>query len=281
MPVDLKRINGPENTVSYKLYTPSKTFKEELKCLFKSNNKRQDGRNSLEHRKMFIKTGIVSQAKGSAYLELGNTKVIVSVFDPREIPNKTDYSQKGVLYCEFKYATFSCPQRRNFQQDSEEKQNSIILKQSLEPAVCLHEFPNFQVDIYALILENDGSSLSAAVTCACVALAHASVPMYDLVTAVTMGVVDNQILMDPTLKEQQLCEVFDETDTKSDHGIIVTSFMSTHQQISQFYQTGNINLENISKSISISTDASGDIKLLIEKCIVNHVLKGANKSNEE
>lgn len=35
-----------------------------------------------------LKLNVISKAKGSAYIEMGNTKVIVSVFDPREIPNK-------------------------------------------------------------------------------------------------------------------------------------------------------------------------------------------------
>lgn len=35
-----------------------------------------------------LKLNVISKAKGSAYIEMGNTKVIVSVFDPREVPNK-------------------------------------------------------------------------------------------------------------------------------------------------------------------------------------------------
>lgn len=35
-----------------------------------------------------LKLNVISKAKGSAYIEMGKTKVIVSVFDPREIPNK-------------------------------------------------------------------------------------------------------------------------------------------------------------------------------------------------
>lgn len=83
-----------------------------------------------------MKTGVVSQAKGSAYIEVDNTKVICSVFDPREIPNRLEYSQHGELYCVFKYATFSCAMRRSHQQDAEEKELSLNLKRALEPAVC-------------------------------------------------------------------------------------------------------------------------------------------------
>lgn len=49
-----------------------------------------------------------------------------------------------------------------------------------------HEFPNFQVDVYVLVLQNDGSALAAAINCAGLALADASVPMYDLVSAASL-----------------------------------------------------------------------------------------------
>lgn len=49
-----------------------------------------------------------------------------------------------------------------------------------------HQFSNFQVDVYVLVLENDGSCLAAAITCANLALANAGVPMHDLVTGVSL-----------------------------------------------------------------------------------------------
>ena len=44
---------------------------------------------------------------------------------------------KGQLSCEFKFATFSCRERRGYQQDGEEKDFSVQLLEALEPAVCL------------------------------------------------------------------------------------------------------------------------------------------------
>ncbi|XP_065168184.1 exosome complex component MTR3-like [Atheta coriaria] len=285
MPIDNRRINGPENTVPYTLFTKlnTKSFKEQVQDAIPVNGKRSDGRKHLEHRKIFLKTGVVSQAKGSAYIEVGKTKVIVSCYDPREIPNKADYCQKGELYCEFKFATFSCVQRRMFQQDAEEKQNSIILKQALEPAVCLHEFPNFQVDIYALVLENDGSALSASITAAGVALAQASIPMYDLVTGLSIGIIENTFIVDPSIKEEQLCDITDTNEgeqTASEHGLIIMSMLNTHEQISQFYQTGNIALENISKSIDILTQVNKEIVPLVQKCLTNYVLKSVQEKED-
>lgn len=48
------------------------------------------------------------------------------------------------------------------------------------------EFPNFQVDVYATVLDNGGSALAAAIMAASLALANAGVPMFGLVTASTV-----------------------------------------------------------------------------------------------
>ena len=188
----------------------------------------------------------------------------------------------GALYCEFKYATFSCPTRRSHQQDAEEKQNSMTLKQALEPAVCRHEFPNFQVDVYALVLENDGSTVSAAITCAGAALANAGIPMFDLITSVTLGVQGNILFLDPTLKEENLCNTAMKVATESvhydNHGIIIMSMLHTNEQVSGFQQTGNINSESMDKAIKLLVEASKSIVPLVKKCLVKHVLKNTDSS---
>lgn len=69
-----------------------------------------------------------------------------------------------------------------------------------------HEFPNFQVDVYVLVLENDGSVLAAAINCAGLALADASVPMYDLVSAATMVCnCQNRLIMSLYMLNYKVC----------------------------------------------------------------------------
>ena len=41
------------------------------------------------------------------------------------------------------------------------------------------------MDVYALVLENGGSALGAAIMAASLALANASVPMFGIVTTIT------------------------------------------------------------------------------------------------
>ena len=66
-----------------------------------SKSKRQDGRSKDDHRPIFLRTGVISQARGSAYVEQGNTKVMCGVYGPREIPRRSDFSMKGVLSCRY------------------------------------------------------------------------------------------------------------------------------------------------------------------------------------
>ncbi|XP_034947589.1 exosome complex component MTR3-like [Chelonus insularis] len=277
---DHKRVNGPEVTIPYQLFFDANNqTKENPENYLK---RRADGRAFNETRKMFAKTGIVSQAKGSAYIELGKTKLVCSVFDPREIPNKTSYSQQGSLYCEFKYAPFSCEKRRIHQQDAEEKEYSLIMQRSLEPAVCRHEFPNFQVDIYVLVLDNGGSCLGAAITAASLALANASISMFGLVTAVTAGVFADTVFLDPTIEEELLCNTFPSASYKSEnHGIIVQASLPQHSQISELYFVGNIDFNLIKSTMDILLSTSNDLCLVMQQCLVKSVIKTLKEKEKE
>ncbi|PSN29919.1 Exosome complex component MTR3 [Blattella germanica] len=281
MPGDSRRIQGPENTTPYSLYVKSKSASKNTIKEIINKGIRKDGRNFNEQRRIYIKTGVISQAKGSAYIEQNNTKVICSAFDPREIPRKSDYSLNGELYCEFKFAPFSCSKWKGHQPDAYEKECGLMLRRALEPAVCRHEFPNFQVDVYALVLENDGSALAAAITCAGLALADASVPMYDLVVAATLGIHGEHKFLDPTVEEESICNIPPQTGDLSDHGIITAAFSPAHQQISEFSQTGAMSLECVASSIDLLTAACEKIYPLSQQCLLKSVTKTLKKKQKE
>ncbi|XP_049763666.1 exosome complex component MTR3-like [Schistocerca cancellata] len=279
MGTDSRRIQGPENSTSYLLHVekPDLTYAEYIKSICPSNGVRACGRHMDEQRKVYMKTGVVSQAKGSAYLEQGRTKVVCSVFDPREIPRKSEYSINGELYCEFKYAPFSCKKRRGHQQDSEEKQYSLMLRRALEPAVCRHEFPNFQVDVYVLVLENDGCALAAAINSAALALADASVPMYDLVCAATLGIHGDMKFTDPTAEEEDLCNTTPQDGTNLNHGTVTATLLPTHQQISEYTQSGIMDIGSVTDAINILMKLCEAVYPLSKQCLVKHVARMSKK----
>lgn len=157
------------------------------------------------------------------------------------------------------------------------------MQRSLEPSVCRHEFPNFQVDIYALVLDNDGSCLSAAITAASLALANASIPMFGLVTAVTAGIYQDKIFLDPTLAEEDLCLALPSSPhnkQSNNHGIIMQASLPQHEQIAELHFSGDIDLNNIKPVLDKLTDTSKDISLVIQQRLVKSVLKTLNNNEK-
>jgi len=203
-----------------------------------------------------LKAGIISQAKGSAYIEMGKTKVICSVYGPREIAKRLDFRINGQIYCDFKFAPFACKLRKGFQQDSEERDLSQVLKQALEPAVCLHKFPKAQVDIFVVVLNNDGGAFSGAITAAGVALANAGIPMYDVLLGCSLHCNNDQLLLDPTGSEENELISSSSKDSSSRIGNVTLGLMPSLQQVTSLIQDGAIE-----KTVAIQA-----IKSLIDHC---------------
>jgi len=159
---------------------------------------------------IFMKTDCVSEAAGSSYIEIGNTKILCSVYGPREVLRKDDYDFKVAnLNCEFRFASFSCfMQRRGTlsQRDQalDEKNFSSVIEEALKPSILLHRYPKSQIDLYILCLQNDIDSkniLSASVIASSMALLNASIELYDLITAYTYMPVNLTVSYMPQLHQ--------------------------------------------------------------------------------
>ncbi|XP_029207157.1 exosome complex component MTR3-like isoform X1 [Acropora muricata] len=258
MPAENRRIVGPEISQPVAL----RQRKRHPKPLMNGDSLRQDGRKVNELRSVFIRSGVVSSARGSSYIEMQRTKVTCAVYGPRESSKQQEFSQKGKLTCEFKFAPFSCPQRRHYIQDSEEKEFSSFIVQALEPALCLDKFPKAQVDIFITVIENDGNALSAGVLCASVALGEAGVEMYDLVSSCSLVQKGVTSIMDPTFEESASSEV---------DGKITVAFLPTMNVISGVLQDGELNHDQAIKAVKCCMEGSVRVCPVLQECLVQTV----------
>ncbi|KAM4614585.1 exosome complex component MTR3 [Discoglossus pictus] len=193
MPGDTRRVRGPEQSQSPLLYVPG--FGAQSPAL-----PARSGRGLSEPRAVFARAGLLSQSKGSAYLELGarGTKVLCSVQGPRG-----GEQAQGRLVCELRWAPFS----RSSQVGPPPRTAGLFLQESLEPAVRLERYPRAELVVWVLVLEDRGSALPAAVTCAALALADAGIEMYDL--AVGCGLSrgpGGEMRLDPEDVEEEAAE---------------------------------------------------------------------------
>lgn len=200
----------------------------------------------------------------------------VAVFDPREIPKNNKFREHGELFCDFKFATFSSWKRKPPQSDTEEKCLALAMKRALQPAVCLYTFPNFQVDVFVHVLENDGSALAAAITAAGLAIADAGIPMYDVVTASTVAIQEKSFLIDPTSVEEEIC-----TLRGVEHGVVTLARLATLEQVSEVYQTGYLSVPAVKRAIEMLAKTNGLIAPLVRQLLVKKVNKDVKLLQQE
>lgn len=165
--------------------------------LIDENGKRTDGRTINELRNVKITVGAVKNADGSAYIEFGKNKIIVAVYGPREVhPKHMALPDRCVLRCRYHMSPFSTDTRKNPAPSRREVEISKVMRESLEPALMLEDYPRAAIDVYVEVLQSDGGSRCAGITAASVALADAGINMKDLVAACAAGKVDEKIVLD-------------------------------------------------------------------------------------
>src|SRR5919205_3677643 len=150
--------------------------------LIDENGRRTDGRTADELREIKINVGVVKNADGSAFIEFGKNKIIVAVYGPREVhPKHMAQPDRCVLRCRYHMSPFSTDTRKNPAPSRRETEISKVMREALEPALMLEDYPRAAIDVYVEVLQSDGGSRCACNTSTNIALADAGINMRDLV----------------------------------------------------------------------------------------------------
>jgi exosome complex component RRP41 len=169
----------------------------QIRNLIDEKGKRTDGRTADELRGIKITVGRIKNADGSALIEFGNNKIVVAVYGPREVhPKHMALPDRCVLRCRYHMSPFSTDTRKNPAPSRREIEISKVMRESLEPALILEDYPRSAIDVFVEVLQADGGSRCAGITAASVALADAGINMRDIVAACAAGKVDDKIVID-------------------------------------------------------------------------------------
>ena len=141
---DRRRNLGPEVSVRPVLDPTIFTSAENDQALLDpSTYQRHDGRYPEQLRPLTIKMGIVSRAPGSAYVELGSTKLVCTAYGPRSSAARTaakTFRTLGNVSCELNYAPFSSLKRLPHQPvrcEAYEPNNNLMCNRRLRKRISL------------------------------------------------------------------------------------------------------------------------------------------------
>lgn len=169
-----------------------------------SYTKRVDGRGMDQMRPIKAKVGVIPRADGSAYFKIGNTFAYAAVYGPRNLhPKFLQDPSKGILRCNYNMMPFSGSGNRvRPGQNRRAKEISIVTEKALLPVLDLSEYPNSVVDVFIEFPMTEAGSRCAGICAASMALADAGLKMKDLVSAVSVGRVDDKVIVDLDYSEE-------------------------------------------------------------------------------
>ncbi|MCP3685886.1 MAG: exosome complex exonuclease Rrp41 [bacterium] len=166
--------------------------------------KREDGRKFDETRKITAEVGVIKNADGSAMFQIGNTQAYAAVYGPRNLfPKFMQNPTKGILRVKYNMMPFSGSGDRVRPGTSRRsKEIAMVTANALTSVVNLDDFPNAVVDVFIELPQTDAGTRCAGICAASMALADAGISMKDLVSSVSVGKVDDKVVVDLSYAEE-------------------------------------------------------------------------------
>jgi ribonuclease PH len=184
---------------------------------------RIDKRSNIDLRPVKITRRYLKYPLGSVLIEMGETKVICTVSMEDKVPPFLKGTNQGWLTAEYGMLPGSTPERKvrdivkgAINGRSQEIQR--LIGRSLRAVVDFSKLGERTLWIDADVIQADGGTRTAAITGAFVALYDAleklrregiikEIPIKEFVAAVSVGIVDGEILLDLSANEDMRAEV--------------------------------------------------------------------------
>ena len=237
----------------------------------KKNIERSDGRKYDELRKITAKVGIIPNADGSALFALGKTIAIAAVYGPRQLhPQHMQNPSRAVLRCNYDLLSFSVSDRKKPGPSRRSQEISKVTEWALVPVLDLREFPNTVIDVQIYILQADAGTRTAGINAASLALAHAGIPMRDLICSVAVGKLDKNLVVDLTKEEED----FEEGEGATDFAM---AKIANSDEFTLMQLDGKIQPEVINEVTKLATEACKQIYEVQKKALKDVVESNGGK----
>lgn len=234
-----------------------KTSQKKTEKLIDEKDIRADGRKLNEMRPVKIEVGILSNADGSAYIEMGKNKILAAVYGPREIhPKHQALPDRAALRCRYHMAPFSVQERKSPAPSRREHELSKVIREALEPSIFTEYYPRTAIDLFIEVLQADGGTRCAGIIVASLALADAGIPMRDLVSACAAGKVDGRLVLD-----------LNDVEDKGGEADMPLAYMPNYNAITLLQMDGMLTGEEFEKVLNIALEGCKQINQLQKEAL--------------
>lgn len=232
---------------------------------------RIDGRKPHELRAVTCRLGVFDQADGSAYFEVGNTRVLAAVYGPHEVRSGSknkQHHERAVINCQYSQAVFSTSTRKQRPRgDYRSLEITNCVKEVVETAVLTTTYPHSQIDIFLEVLQADGGVLSACINAASLALIHAGITLKDVVVAASAGIIAEKPIVDVNYTEEGV----------SSSPVFTIAMLAKTKEILALESTGRLNMDSLVEIQNTATEACEKMYAVMKETILEHLSEAENK----
>jgi ribonuclease PH len=180
---------------------------------------RSDSRGLDKIRKVTITRNYLKYAEGSCMIELGNTRVICSASVEENVPPFLKNSGTGWVTAEYGMLPRSCATRIQRGKDSGRTYEiQRLVGRSLRAVTEMQKLGERTIWIDCDVIQGDGGTRTASITGSFIALVDAlhklkkgglinGIPIKDFVAATSVGMLNQDLLLDLTYEEDSRAEV--------------------------------------------------------------------------
>jgi ribonuclease PH len=231
---------------------------------------RKDHRGNSELRSISIKKDINIHAEGSVEVSFGNTKVICNASIENNVPRWMKNHDNGWVTAEYGMLPRSTNERMGREaargkQSGRTQEIQRLIGRSLRQSVNLKYLKGKTIHVDCDVIQADGGTRTASITGGCVALFQAIKNHHDdqrairsYVAAVSLGVLNNQVILDLDYKEDSKAETDLNLVMTEDGGII---------EIQGTGEEAPFSINQLNEIITIGSDAISDIIEIQKTCL--------------
>src|SRR3989344_4929900 len=223
--------------------------------------KRPDGRKMDELRPIHAEIGVVPNADGSALFAQGDTIAIAAIYGPKTLnPKHMQNPEKGVVRVHYNMLSFSVGERIKPGVSRRSQEISKVTEWALSPVVMLEELPGTVIDVHINILQANAGTRCAGINAAAMALAHAGIPMKEMISAIAIGKMDKTILADVNKEEED----YDDGEVATD---MPMAYLSNSGKISLLQLDGRIQADRLKEALELGKEACKKIAEIQKKAL--------------
>lgn len=234
---------------------------------------RSDGRKPNELRPVRITRHFLKHPEGSNLIEFGDTKVICTASVMEGIPPFLEGSGKGWVTAEYSMLPRATPtrSRRESRDGGRSQEIQRLVGRSLRAVVNLGALGQRTIWVDCDVIQADGGTRTSAVTGAYVALVDAlwvmrqrnqimETPVKNSVSAVSVGIVNREILLDLNYEEDSHADV--------DMNFVITG-SGTLVEVQGTAEKTPFSRDTLNEMLSFALDGTKQLQLIQQRALAD------------